>query len=243
MVQAMTGVALAVTPAHPARRNERRRDSIRPPRRGWSGCAIAVVVLILIHGCGGSGPPLREHFYALQPDIQVRPSQPQAQGTLLVLPLAARGFAGGSQIVFRTAEEPLQVQRYDDLLWEQTPGRALSEAIIASLRAARTFQYVISIADRARGDYILSGELTRLEHRPTAPQPNVAASFNLTLVVGDDRATRFSRTYAGEEPTLESTPEAMVRAFNGLTGRLLSEALRDLERLAPRLPRPKQSGG
>jgi cholesterol transport system auxiliary component len=204
---------------------------------------MAVLVLLLIHGCGGSGPPLREHFYALQPDIRVPTSQRPAQGTLLVLPLAARGFAGGSQIVFRTAEEPLQVQRYDNLLWEQTPGRALAEAMIGALRAAGTFEYVISIADRARGDYILSGELTQLEHQPTAPQPHVAASFNLTLVVGDDRATRFSRTYAGEEPTRESTPEAMVRAFNRLTGRLLSQALLDLERLAPRLPRPKQSDG
>lgn len=224
--------------------SRRRRHPCR--YSAWPGIrllAIALLAIPLLSGCGSSGPPVLEQFYSLQPEIRVQPSQRATPGTLLVIPLAARGFVGGTQIVFRTAEEPLQVQRYDDLLWEQTPGRALAEALIAALRSARTFQYVISIADRARGDFILSGELTQLEHRPTASRPHVAASLNLTLVVGDDRATRFSKTYAGEQPTDASTPEAMVRAFNRLTGRLLSEAMSDLERLAPRLPRANQTGG
>jgi hypothetical protein len=33
----------------------------------------------------------------------------------------------------------------------------------------------------------------------------------------------------------------MVEAFNQVTGRLLAEAIRDLQQLAPRLPRPSTS--
>ena len=193
--------------------------------------------MLILSSCGGSGPPLREQFYSLQPEINVTPSARSVPGTLLVTPLGSRGFLGGTQIVFRTAEEPLQVQRYDDFLWEAVPGQALAEALISALRAADTFAYTVSIADRARADFMLNGELTRLEHQPTADPPAVSLALNLTLIAGDNRATRFSQAYSGTEPTRSSTPEAMVRACNRLSGRLLSEAVRDLQRLAPQLAR------
>ncbi|MFP4076740.1 MAG: ABC-type transport auxiliary lipoprotein family protein [Halochromatium sp.] len=198
---------------------------------------IGILLLLMLGGCGGSGPPVREQFYSLQPEISVTPSARSIPGTLLVTPLGSRGFLGGTQIVFRTADEPLQVQRYDDFLWEAAPGQALAEALISALRTTNTFAYTVSIADRARADFMLNGELTRLEHRPTADPPSVSLALNLTLIAGDDRATRFSQAYSGTEPTRSSTPEAMVRAFNRLSGRLLSEAVRDLQRQAPQFAR------
>ncbi|MEA3640216.1 MAG: ABC-type transport auxiliary lipoprotein family protein [Lamprobacter sp.] len=197
----------------------------------------SLCLLLLLSGCGGSGPPVREQFYSLQPDISVTPSTQTVPGTLLVTPLGSRGFLGGTQIVFRTAEEPLQVQRYHDFLWETLPGQALTEALIAALRTANLFTYTVSIADRARAGFMLNGELTRLEHWPTADPPAVSLTFNLTLITGNTRATQFSRDYSGTEPTTANRPEAMVRAFNRLSGRLLSEAVRDLQRQAPQLAR------
>lgn len=206
-------------------------------RRWADGLGLCLLSgLFLLSGCG-SGPASRESFYSLRPEVSVTPSAQTLPGTLLVTPLGSRGFLGGTQIVFRTAEEPLQVQRYDDFLWESTPGQALAEALISALRTTNTFAYTVSIADRARADFMLNGELTRLEHRPTADPPAVSLAMTLTLIASHDRATRFSHTYSGSEPTRASTPEAMVSAFNRLSGRLLSEAVRDLQRLAPRLAR------
>lgn len=196
---------------------------------------VGLTLLILLQGCGSSGPPQREHFYALTPAVEVQPSPYTLPGALLVMPLSARGFLGGTQIVFRTAESPLQVQRYDNYLWELPPGRAIADALISALRSARLFQYVLSITDRADAGLTINGELTRFEHHPTAPTPFVEAAFSLTLVVGEDRATRFSKTYVGQEPTGQSTPEAMIRAFDLLSARLLAEVVRDLQRLAPSL--------
>jgi cholesterol transport system auxiliary component len=202
--------------------------------------AAALSSMVLLNGCGSSGPPVRDRFYALDPTVALAPSPRSASGTLLITPFGSRGFVGGTQIVFRTADAPLQVQRYDSLLWEQTPGRALAEALIAAVRDADIFAYVVSIADRANPDVVANGDLTRFEHRPTAQPPSVAAAFNLTLITSKDRQTRFSQTYEGVEPTRESTPEAMVQAFNRLTGRLLTDAVRDIQRVAPtitQLPR------
>jgi cholesterol transport system auxiliary component len=244
MVRALMGRHSAAlrrnrTAAEPACARRSGMGRWRWPRAAfWLGVAA---VSTLLAGCGSAGPPQRDRFYALAPQVGVEPSQRAIPGTLLVMPLAARGFLGGSQIVFRTAAEPLQVQRYDQLLWEQPPGRAIAEALIAALRQSGIFQYVVSIADRAEADAIVTGELMRFAHHPTADPPHVAVQFNLTLVLRKDRSTRFSRTYTGHEPTAQSTPEAMVEAFNQVTGRLLAEAIRDLQQLAPRLPRPSTS--
>jgi cholesterol transport system auxiliary component len=197
---------------------------------------LALLALVSVQGCGSSGPLERERFYAMAPRVEIQPSPRQRPETLLVMPLAARGFAGGTQIVFRTAADPLQVQRYDLYLWEQPPGRALADALVTALRDTGLFRYVVSITDRADADFSLNGELTRFEHHPTATTPEVEIAFSMTLVVGEDRSTRFSKAYAGREPTGPSTPDAMVRAFERLSARLIAEVVRDLQRLAPKLP-------
>lgn len=194
---------------------------------------VSLLLVLLLGGCGSSGPVVSERFYTLEPALGLPSSQRTLPGTLLVTPLAARGFLGGTQIVYRTAEAPLQVQRYDNLLWEHPPGRAMAEALIAALRNARAFEFVVAIADRAEADLLINGTLSRFEHLPTAAPPQVAVAFNLTLV-GSDRQTRFSKTYEGTEPVGTSTPEAMVRAFNRLAGRLMTAAGRELQRAASR---------
>ena len=174
--------------------------------------------------------------------MRTTPSAQPVPASLLVTPLASRGFLGGSQILFRTTADPLEVQRYDLLLWDGTPGRALAEALISGLRSAGTFRYVVSVADRAQADFMLNGELSRLEHLPTADPPRVSAAFNLTLIANRNRAIQFNHSYSGSEPTPESTPAGMVTAFNHLTGKLLSQAIADIQRLAPRLSTTLASG-
>jgi cholesterol transport system auxiliary component len=157
------------------------------------------------------------------------------RATLLVNDLAARGFLGGRQIVFRTQDRPLEVQRYNLFLWEEPPGRAIAGNLARALRTANLFEFVIRPAQRSRADLILGGELTRFEHLPTAGPPRVEADFSLTLVRGADRRSLFSRRYRGSEAVRAATPEAMARAFNRLASRLIDDAVRDLRSLGPRL--------
>ncbi|NEX16644.1 MAG: hypothetical protein C1943_08455 [Halochromatium sp.] len=210
----------------------------RFPRWRLLGCLL----LIFLASCGSSGPAQRDQFFTLQPRMRTTPSAQTVPASLLVTPLASRGFLGGTQILFRTAADPLEVQRYDLLLWDGVPGRALAEALISGLRTAGTFRYVVSVADRAQADFILNGELSRLEHLPTADPPQVSAAFNLTLIANRNRAIQFSHSYSGTEPTPASTPAGMVTAFNHLTGQLLSQAIADIQRLAPKLSATRASG-
>ena len=200
--------------------------------------ALCLAVPVAISGCGGA-ERVRDVYYSLQPSPAVSPSTRPIPGTVRVSPLAARGFVGGSRIVYRTADEPLEVKRYDEYLWEELPARALADAMQATLRASRVFENVVGPGDPARPDYLLTGELLRFEHLPTDNPPRVAAELTLTLVDARTRALLASKVYSGFEPTAgadgRTTPTEMVSAFNRLSGRLIAEAAADVRSVAPRL--------
>jgi cholesterol transport system auxiliary component len=189
---------------------------------------------VLLAACAAPGPAPQDSFYSLQaqPVSDPATAYQDLAATLLVQDLSARGFLGGRQIVFRTEAEPLQVRRYPRLLWEEPPGRALATELATALGDTGPFQLVLGPRQRARGDYILSGELARFEHHPTATPPYVAAELTLTLLRSGDRGVLLNQRFSGEEPTDGETPMAMVSAFNRLAGRLISRAALEIGRLA-----------
>jgi cholesterol transport system auxiliary component len=100
----------------------------------------ALVLILSAAGCGSPAPAKPDLFFSLDPAPLESPTGSPIPATLLVNELAARGFLGGRQIVFRTEEEPLRVQRYDDLLWDEPVPRAMSRNLVNAIRAAEVFQ-------------------------------------------------------------------------------------------------------
>ena len=204
---------------------------IRSRRPSLYRIPALVLAALLPAACSAPQPATKDHFYALAATVKPLPVGPSPGATLLVNDLATRGFLGGRRVVFRTAAEPLEVRRYPLHLWEEPPGRALAAELVASLRAAGFFEFVITPAQRTRSDYVLGGELARFEHLPTAAPPRVLADFTLTLMRGNDRRSILSKRYRGEEPTQGPTPEDMIIAFNRLSGRLIRKVVEDLRDL------------
>jgi cholesterol transport system auxiliary component len=199
--------------------------------------ATTLALYLALTACAGGGPAPQDHFYSLTPTVQVMPgtSTPVA-ATLLVTQPSTRGLTIGRELVFRSADRPGEVQRYDFHLWSEPPAAAIAAALTHAMREARLFAFVIAPGQRARADYLLTSELQRLEHLPDATPPQVAVGFHLTLVDAYDRRPLFARDYQGTEPTGPAVdPAAAAAAFNRLLGRLLGEAVRDLQGLRPRL--------
>lgn len=204
-------------------------------RFAQSALTPLLILCLVLSGCGSPEPLRRDRFYSLEPLPLAGPAGAPLPTVLQVNNLAARGFVGGKQIVYRTGSEPLQVQRYEDLLWEQAPSRALSQALVEAIRAARVFRTVAIPADRVRPDFVLGGELVRFEHLPTDQPPRVAGALSLALVRASDGSPVASWQYSAEESANASTPDAMAEAFNRLAARLTADAVRDLQALKPRL--------
>jgi len=201
---------------------------------GWRAAVLLPLVLSLL-GCGSSQPVRPDRFYSLEPQALQGSVGAPAPVVLLVNNLGARGFLGGRAIVFRTREQPLVVQRYEELLWEDPPTRSIAHALVNAIRSAGVVAAVVVPADRASFDLLLGGEVERFEHLPTDDPPRVGATINLALVGAEDRNTIASRQYSGEEPVGGDNPEAMAEAFSRLTARLMAEVVRDLQSLKPRL--------
>ncbi|UHD15247.1 ABC-type transport auxiliary lipoprotein family protein [Thiocapsa bogorovii] len=197
----------------------------------------ALILGLVAGGCGSPAPMRPDLFYSLDPEPLESPVGAPLPATLLVSDLAARGFLGGRQIVFRTEAEPLRVQRYDDLLWADPLPRALARNLVRAVRHAQVFAFAVTPADRARADYLLGGEVERFEHLPTAVPPRVVGTLNLALVRADDRRTLRDRSYRHEVEVQGDTPDDMAEAFNRLAALLAADVVRDLRTL----PRPSRS--
>ncbi|CRI63729.1 hypothetical protein THIOKS11490008 [Thiocapsa sp. KS1] len=198
----------------------------------------ALLLVLITGGCGSPAPLRPDLFYALDPEPLESPVGSPVSATLLVSDLAARGFLGGRQIVFRTEAEPLRVQRYDDLLWADPVPRAVSGNLVRAVRSARVFAFTLIPADRGRADYLLGGEVERFEHLPTATPPRVVGTLNLALVRADDRRSVWDRRYHREVEVQGDTPDDMAVAFNRMAALLSADVVRDLRALPrpPRLP-------
>jgi cholesterol transport system auxiliary component len=188
----------------------------------------ASLLLLGLAGCGSPAPITPDRFFSLAPPVLEAPSGTPHPASLQVNDLAARGFLGGRQIIFRTEAAPLQTQRYDQLLWEEPVPRALARHLADAITAARLFEFVLIPADRSHADYILGGEVELFEHHPTSATPRVVGALTLTLVRADDRRSLLQRRYAGEVEVQGATPEAMAEAANRLATLLAAEVVRDL---------------
>lgn len=199
------------------------------------GRPLILCVLLILVGCGTAPPLPRDRYYTLEPPTRGPIGAKPVPAILEVNDLAARGFLGGRQILYRTREEPLVVERYALYLWDEPIPRAFAAALVDAIRDAGLFRHVVIPADRARADLLLSGEVERFEHRPTDRPPRVLAEVSLSLVRADDRRSLWTRVYRGEEPVAGDTPDDMAEAFNRLAGRLAGDVVRDLAGLGPKL--------
>lgn len=212
-------------------RVRRGSDSGLDPRR--TRLAIIAALALSLGGCGSPAPRPIERFYALDPAPLETPSGTSNPGTLQVGELAARGFLGGRQIVFRAESSPLEVLRHPQLLWEEPVPRAMTRNLVEGLRAAKVFRFTLVQADRGRADYRLGGEVLRFEHLPTAVTPRVSGTLELALVRAADRSVLSNNRYSREVEIQGTTPEAMVEAFNRLAALLVADVVRDLRIHAP----------
>ena len=195
-----------------------------------------ILIGLLSVGLGGCGSPVtvkEDQYLSLAPLAAPElsghaPTSGSSESDLQVNELVARGFLGGRQIVFRTSEAPWQTQRYNQLLWDEPVPRALSRHLAARIRAAGLFRFVLIPADRGRADYLLSGEVERFEHLPTATPPRMAGTLSLTLVQASDRRPLLERRYDAEEIVTGETTADMAAAATRLADRLAAAVVTDL---------------
>lgn len=234
MVQMMPVHAFRSIPTRPARGVK---------GTGWARGTVVLTGLLLglgLAGCGSPVPIKEDQYFSLTPPTTLEPGSLATEGgavardraplpaSLQVNELAARGFLGGRQILFRTTEAPRETQRYEQRLWDEPVPRALSRHLATRIRDAGVFRFVLVPADRGRADYLLGGEVERFEHLPTAHPPRMAGTLSLTLIRASDGHPLLERRHDAEVPVTGSTPADMATAATHLADQLAAAVVEDL---------------
>lgn len=202
-----------------------------PVSQVFSYKALAAAVAVGCLACGATAPPT--HYYAL--DLpRPAPAATRLAHTAVLMPIRAGEIARQGRIVYR--ESPHQVGFYEYHRWAEDPEDSVAEALAGELLARGTFASVTPFDGRTQADFILRGELRRIEEIDY--DGPVKASVEIALELVDADTSRV--IWAGSAAAVEDVPTAEVRA---VVERLSVSADQAIKRLAGQIDSHFRTGG
>lgn len=193
--------------------------------------ALGVAAVASCLACGASGPPTR--YYALNLP-RSPPAAERLAHTAVLMPIRAGEIAGQGRIVYR--ESPHEVGFYEYHRWAEDPEDSVAEALASELLARGTFASVTPFDGRTQADFILRGELRRIEEIDY--EGPVKASVEISLELVDADTSRV--VWSGNAAAAEDVATAEVRS---VVERLSASADQAIKRLAGQLDSHLRSGG
>ena len=169
--------------------------------------------------CGGKAPPTL--YYVLDfPDPA--PAQEPLDHTALLMPFRVGRVIGQGRIVYR--ESPEQVGFYEYHQWAEDPEESVARLLSGELLARGTFASVVPFDGRTQTDFVIRGELRRLEEVDYNGPVRVAVEVALELVdAGSGRVV-----WSGRSSEAEEVPSSEVRSVVARMGAALERAVSDL---------------
>lgn len=209
-------------------------------RHRWTPGLAGLYMMLILGACA---PAPQYSFYRLDTSALVEPALEQITGTLLVARPRSSGFTSDRPINFREAGDPLQLKRYRYELWSDQPSRMIQDAIVSSLRRKNSSLFVITPAERALADWIVTGKLHRLEHVRGQGAGRAVIEMELGVSNTVSRQVEFLRCYrqqvdisAGGEAGTESAMYEVVEGFNQAMARLLARFTTDIQPVLAGIP-------
>lgn len=170
--------------------------------RSWGAAALAVVACL---ACGGKVPPT---FYYVLNLPTPAPTANRLDHTAVLMPVRADRVVGQGRIVYR--ESPEQVGFYEYHRWAEDPEDTVSAALARELMARGTFASVSAFDGRTKADFVIRGELGRLEEIDYDGPVRVAAEVSLELVDSSTGRVIWSGTASRTEDVLASDVRSVV---------------------------------
>lgn len=193
--------------------------------------AIAAALLAL-PGCGGGKiPPTR--YYTLNLAAPA-PAPERLSFSGVVMPFRASGTVDRGRIVYRESRE--EVGFYEYHKWAENPRTEIAEALIRQLLARGSFASLTLFDGRTKGDYILRGNIERLEEVDYDPPVSAAVEISLQLIDGKSAKVVWSGSASRTGPVTGGDVRSVV---SGLS----QAAERSIDELAGKLDSFLRAGG
>lgn len=192
---------------------------------------LAVVAVGFCLACGASAPPTR--YYAL--DLpRPAPAPERLAHTAVLMPIRAGEIARQGRIVYR--ESPHEVGFYEYHRWAEDPEDSVAEALAGELLARGTFASVTPFDGRTQADFILRGELRRIEEIDHDAPVRAAVEIALELVDADTSRVVWSDRACAKQDVTTAEVRAVVEGMS-------ASADRAIKHLAGLLDSHLRSGG
>ena len=190
---------------------------------------------LLLVSCAGQAPVPEDRFYELALSRPVGSSgQVPIDGAVEIAFTRADPLRNGRALLYRTASEPLRVQRYRYEYWIDQPPRMVHYALVKYLRTAGVARSVDSAGQGKRADYRLQTRLTGFEQLRGKTGVEALVSLEATLEKLPAGTVVWTKTYtaksAAADQQMESSVQAMSLALQDILGALQTDLARETPR-------------
>lgn len=174
---------------------------------------LVVIFGLAVAACAQPLVP-KDNFYRLNlPSLEKYKSTP-LNGTVEVALFSVDGVIGERAIVYTNDGFSLQQCSYH--YWLKPPAKMLQEAMIDYLRKAGAANRIVSSKLRIASDYMLEGNVRKLEHN--VQSSSVSVEIELSLIRKKDNKLIFIDTFTSEQRVKNASVNAAVNAVQkGLT--------------------------
>lgn len=186
---------------------------------------------LLATGCGKVRYP-NYYTLALAPTLSPASNGGPALGPLAVREFNVPAYLRQGRIVYR--ESPTQIGFYQYHRWVTNPGSTVTTAIVGTLRPSGLFSNVESDASHMKPDFLLTGQVERLDEIDYGGEVGVEVKLSAQLQDARSKCTVWSGAEAEtarveQKATMNSVVIEMSRAVQKCIDSLLADMQRRLD--------------
>ena len=188
--------------------------------------ACVSLAVLLMPGCGKVRHP-DYYTLALAPTLSTESNGGRSLGTLQVRDFETPAYLRQGRIVYR--KSPTEVGFYEYHRWLTNPGATVTTAIIGTLRSSGLFAQVESEASHIKPDFILRGQLERLDEIDYAGGVRVEVKLSAQLVNLRTSAPVWSGNEAETARVEKSTVNSVVIEMSDAVQKCIDRLLADMQ--------------
>lgn len=184
---------------------------------------LACLLAGLLAGCGGTAPETL--VFSLEAEVIPLPLGEPLPGTLQVQSLSSATVYADRRLAWRDVAKSQQIHLYNHYLWSSAPPRLFQEQLFRCLDEAEAAETLVPSAVSVAIDFVLSGELRRLELLVGARRSTAVVEIDLYLTDRRTRQLLWKKSFDYAEPTTNFSPEATIEAFSNAMTKLCFETV------------------
>lgn len=189
--------------------------------------ACASLTLLLVAGCAKVRYP-NYYTLVLAPTLSREGNAGRTLGSLAVRDFETPAYLRQGRIVYR--KSPTEVDFYAYHRWVTDPATIITTAIIGTLRSSGLFSQVDSDASHTKPEFLLRGQLMRLDEIDYGGSVRVEVKLSAQLINLRTRSTIWSEEEAETERVDKSTVNSVVIEMSDALQKCIDRLLADMQR-------------